>query len=129
MDAGEKAEVGVSKAPESKVELPLALSSLADGKANVVVDGLILTASDKALEPYQLAMINERVARDANFDPMKIDSTIHFNENIRDLSKYVVSAPVIVNSPGLAPAKEISVSGEAPVPVVAAGAETEARPD
>lgn len=125
-DAGEKAEVVVSKAPESKVELPLALSSLADGKANVVVDGLILTASDKALEPYQLAMINERVARDANFDPMKIDSTIHFNENIRDLSKYVVSAPVIVNSPGLVPAKEITVSGEAPLPVVAAGAETAA---
>lgn len=125
----EKTEVGESKAPESKVELPLALSSLADGKANVVVDGLILTASDKALEPYQLAMINERVAKDVNFDPMKIDSTIHFNENIRDLSKYVVSAPVIVNSPGLVPAKEISVSGEASVPVVAAGSETEAKPE
>lgn len=109
----EKSEFIVSKTPESKVELPLALSSLVEGKPNVVVDGVILTASDKALEPYQLAMINERMARDVNFDPMKIDSTIYFAENIRDLNKYVISAPVIVNSPGLAPAKEISVSDEA----------------
>ncbi|MBI1272244.1 hypothetical protein GC174_17590 [bacterium] len=114
----EKSEVIVSKTPESKVELPLALSSLIEGKPNVVVDGVILTASDKALEPYQLAMISERMARDVNFDPMKIDSTIHFVENIRELNKYVISAPVIVNSPGLVPANEISVSGDAPAGVL-----------